>query len=148
MRARTTAAGFSSLVPPVMSRLCRALEERGERVRCLARRPDFLLPRVAATTEVAQGDVLDRARLDRALTKVDTAYYLVHSMGSAGSFEEQDRRGAVNFGEAARARRASPRLPGRARQLQDAALVPSAQPSEGGRQLMADSFDARAGKAS
>ena len=34
---------------------------------------------------------------------VDTAYYLVHSMGSAESFEEQDRAAAQNFADAARA---------------------------------------------
>jgi len=33
---------------------------------------------------------------------VDTAYYLVHSMGTHGDFEENDRRGAVNFAAAAR----------------------------------------------
>lgn len=33
---------------------------------------------------------------------MDVAYYLVHSMGSSGSFEEADREGAVNFGHAAR----------------------------------------------
>lgn len=33
---------------------------------------------------------------------VDTAYYLVHSMGSSQSFEEQDRAAALNFANAAR----------------------------------------------
>ena len=33
---------------------------------------------------------------------VDTAYYLVHSMGSAESFEEQDRAAGQNFADAAR----------------------------------------------
>lgn len=33
---------------------------------------------------------------------VDTAYYLVHSMGSAGSFEEKDRAAAPVYGDAAR----------------------------------------------
>ena len=37
-----------------------------------------------------------------AMRGVETAYYLVHSMGSATSFEEQDRRGAANFAAAAR----------------------------------------------
>ena len=32
-----------------------------------------------------------------------TAYYLVHSMGSAGSFEEKDRQAAINFAEAGHA---------------------------------------------
>ena len=48
------------------------------------------------------GDVLDPDSLRAALAGVHTAFYLVHSMGSAGSFEEQDRRAARNFAEAAR----------------------------------------------
>ena len=87
----------------VGGRLLRLLEERGERLRCLARRPEFLRARAAPSTEIVAGDVLDEATLAPALRGVDTAYYLVHSLGSAGSFEEQDRRGARNFGGAARA---------------------------------------------
>jgi uncharacterized protein YbjT (DUF2867 family) len=49
------------------------------------------------------GDVLDRASLDAALRDVDAAFYLVHSMGSSGAFEEADRTAARNFGEAAKA---------------------------------------------
>ena len=49
------------------------------------------------------GDVLDRPSLDSALRGVDVAYYLVHSMGSSGSFEDTDRQAALNFGEAAKA---------------------------------------------
>ncbi len=86
----------------VGGRLLRALHDRGRRVRCLARKPEFLRPRVAAGTEIVQGDVLDGASLRRALEGVDIAYYLVHSMGTAGSFEEKDREGAANFGAAAR----------------------------------------------
>ena len=33
---------------------------------------------------------------------VHTAYYLVHSMGAAGDFQELDRRAATNFADAAR----------------------------------------------
>ena len=47
----------------VGGRLLHALEARGERVRCLARRPDYLLrTRRAAATEVVAGDVLDPPR--------------------------------------------------------------------------------------
>jgi uncharacterized protein YbjT (DUF2867 family) len=84
-------------------RLLRRLEERGYRVRCLARRPEFLRARVATPTEVVAGDVLDAASLEKALRGVDTAYYLVHAMGTARNFEEQDRQGAQNFGAAAKA---------------------------------------------
>ncbi len=83
-------------------RLLKALEARGYRVRCLARRPEYLRSRVTAETEVVAGDVLAPDVLPHALAGVYTAYYLVHSMGSTGSFEEEDRQGARNFGEAAR----------------------------------------------
>jgi uncharacterized protein YbjT (DUF2867 family) len=86
----------------VGGRLLPALEARGVRVRCLARRPEHLRHRVGPGTEVVQGDVLDPASLAHALRDVDVAYYLVHSMGSAGAFEAQDRRGAEHFGRAAR----------------------------------------------
>lgn len=87
----------------VGGRLLPLLEQRGARVRCLARRPDALASRVAASTTVVAGDVLDRATLEAALRGIDVAYYLVHSMGATGSFEEADRQAARNFGEAAQA---------------------------------------------
>jgi uncharacterized protein YbjT (DUF2867 family) len=86
----------------VGGRLLRRLEEQGCRVRCLARWPEFLQPRVGPQTELVRGDVLDAASLQPAMRGVDVAYYLVHSMGSAGNFEEQDRQAARNFAEAAR----------------------------------------------
>ena len=47
------------------------------------------------------GDCLDEASLDRALAGIDSAYYLVHSMGSAPDYVAADRRAAGNFGRAA-----------------------------------------------
>ena len=82
--------------------LLRALERRGCQVRCMARRPDHLKPRVAATIEVVQADVLERTSLDAALQGVKTAYYLIHSMGSKSAFEDNDRRAAENFVDAAK----------------------------------------------
>jgi len=87
----------------VGGRLLAVLEKASRRVRCLARRPEFLRARAAEGTEVVAGDVLDPDSLVAAMRGVTTAYYLVHSMGSTGSFEEQDRRGAQNFAAAARA---------------------------------------------
>jgi uncharacterized protein YbjT (DUF2867 family) len=86
----------------VGGRLLKALEDRGEAVRCMARRPEFLQRRTAQGTEVVGGDVLDPESLDAALCGADIAYYLVHSMGSAGDFEEQDRVAAQNFARSAR----------------------------------------------
>jgi uncharacterized protein YbjT (DUF2867 family) len=87
----------------VGGRLLQALEQRQLRVRCLARRPEFLKPRAGAGTEIVSGDVLDRTSLEEAMRGVTVAYYLVHSMGSSGSFEENDRNAARNFGAAAKA---------------------------------------------
>jgi uncharacterized protein YbjT (DUF2867 family) len=86
----------------VGGRLVRELEARGERVRCLARRPEFLQPRVAAGTQVVRADALVPESLVPALAGVDVAYYLVHSMGSGGDFESEDRRAAHGFAAAAR----------------------------------------------
>ena len=86
----------------VGGRLLRSLRAAGHRVRCLARRPEYLATQVDDDVEVVQGDVLDRASLDRAFEGVDIAYYMVHSMGEGKDFESTDRKAARNFGEAAR----------------------------------------------
>jgi uncharacterized protein YbjT (DUF2867 family) len=87
----------------VGGRLLRRLEAPSRPLRCLTRRPELLRDRVGPYTEVVEGDVLDRASLDTAFQGIHTAYYLVHSMGGGGNFEELDRRAALNFAEAARA---------------------------------------------
>ena len=84
-------------------RLLRVLEEQGTRVRCIARRPEYLRPRVGADTEVVGGDLLDPDSLKPAMEGVHTAYFLVHSMSASGDFEEKDRRAAENFASAAKA---------------------------------------------
>src|SRR5471030_1344295 len=86
----------------VGGRLLKALEGEGVRLRCLARRPRDLKDRVGPRTEVVEGDLQERASLERALSGVECAYYLVHSMGSAGSFIEEDRAAATNFASAAK----------------------------------------------
>jgi uncharacterized protein YbjT (DUF2867 family) len=87
----------------VGGRLLPVLENRGQRVRCLARHPEALRERVAPTTEVVAGDVLDPQSLPAAMEGVHTAYYLVHAMASANSFEHEDRSAAESFAAAARA---------------------------------------------
>lgn len=84
----------------VGGRLLTSLLERGEDVRCLARRPEAIAPR--AGLEIVPGDVLDEEAVQRVLEGVDVAYYLVHAMSSPDSFEELDRRAATIFAEAAR----------------------------------------------
>ncbi|HVG07109.1 MAG TPA: NAD(P)H-binding protein [Thermoanaerobaculia bacterium] len=79
-------------------RLVPRLLEQGHAVRVLVRveaRP------WAERVEVAVGNLLDPESLGPALAGVDTAYYLVHSMGSGKDFEERDRTAAANFVAAA-----------------------------------------------
>ena len=87
----------------VGGRLLRELEARGHRVRCLARDPRLLERRVGPATQVVTGDLLDPQTLAPACREIDVAYYLVHSMGASGSFEQADRDAAHRFGAAARA---------------------------------------------
>jgi uncharacterized protein YbjT (DUF2867 family) len=87
----------------VGGRLLAILESRGFAVRCLAREPSHLAPRVAPGTLVVRGDAVTGAGLPDALRGVDAAFYLIHSMGSGRGFEGADRRAAKNFAAAARA---------------------------------------------
>ncbi len=82
--------------------LLKALLNGGYRVRCLARHPDALRAKALPGLEVVEGDVLDSATVRAAMAGVSSTYYLVHSMGSTQSFEEQDRTGAQNFANVAR----------------------------------------------
>lgn len=95
----------------VGGRLLRVLEAEGRSIRCLARRLEFLRDRVGPATEVVHADVLDADSLSRAMAGVTIAYYLVHSMGSSGDFEAEDRQTAGNFAEAARGGGEADRLP-------------------------------------
>lgn len=85
----------------VGGRLLPLLEARRVRLRCMVRRPEFLHPRAAATTEIVAGDVCDADSLERALSDIDVAYYMVHAMGDEGDLLEQERRAARNFARAA-----------------------------------------------
>lgn len=85
----------------VGGKLLPLLEKGPRRVRCLARRPELLLPKVAEGTQVVAGDVMDAESLDPAMEGVHTAYYLVHSLGGVGDFAESDAKGARNFAAAA-----------------------------------------------
>ncbi len=53
--------------------------------------------------EIATGDVLELATLSAAMEGIDTAYYLIHSMGGGGEsrFSSRDIKAATNFANAA-----------------------------------------------
>ncbi len=78
------------------------LQDRGERVRCLARRPEVLKGRTGPGTQVVQADLSEPGSLAPAFQGADAAYYLVHSLASGGDFEQEEERAARHFAEAAR----------------------------------------------
>ncbi|SDK14774.1 SDR family oxidoreductase [Streptomyces indicus] len=85
-------------------RLVPELLDAGHRVRCLARTPGKLRDHPwAGRVEVVRGDVTDASSVAEAMRGIDTAYYLVHALGTGRDFEETDRRAARIFGEQARA---------------------------------------------
>ncbi len=96
----------------VGGRLIRPLEQTGRPLRILARdprrlrpaqAPDSFEPRVAEQTEVVQGDVLDPVSLAAAMADVETAYYLVHSLGAGEShLYDRELAAARNFAAAAK----------------------------------------------
>lgn len=89
-------------------RLVTELVAAGREVRCLARTPDKLRGEEwTDRVEVVPGDVLDPASLARAFEGVGGAYYLVHSIGGEGDWEQRDRQAAANFRDAAAAAGAS-----------------------------------------
>jgi len=83
-------------------RLLRALRDNGQRVRCMARRPDEVRARVGSDVDVVRGDVLDAESLTEALSGVHTAYYLIHAMATPRDFAKEECEGARNFARAAR----------------------------------------------
>ncbi|MGR0220395.1 SDR family oxidoreductase [Agromyces sp. ZXT2-6] len=84
-------------------RLVPRLLDEGHDVRVVVRRPERLrdVP-WAAGVDVVDGDLTDAAVVGRAMRDVDVAYYLVHSMGGRGDFEDTELRIARNIAAAAK----------------------------------------------
>jgi uncharacterized protein YbjT (DUF2867 family) len=87
-------------------RLAPRLIESGYTVRCLVRSPGKIAARDWANhpgVEVLESNFDDTERLARDLDGCEAAFYLVHSMTSAGSqYAHRDRTLALQFAEAAR----------------------------------------------
>lgn len=93
----TGATGYvgSSLVPRLL--------QNGYSLRVIARDPSKLKGKKwLSKVEVVQGDALEPGSLAVAMSEVETAYYLIHSMTSGADFVEMDRAAARNFGRIAK----------------------------------------------
>jgi uncharacterized protein YbjT (DUF2867 family) len=86
----------------VGGRLIPVLLADGWSVRAMVRSPSRLRDASwAPNVDVVVADVDDPDSLDPALAGVDVVYYLVHALGTAGGFEDTDRRAARNVAAAA-----------------------------------------------
>lgn len=83
------------------SNLVPFLVAEGRRVRATSRNVEVLEGRGWEGVELCAADALRPETLDQALSRVDTAYYLVHSMAAGKRFPELDAAAARNFAEAA-----------------------------------------------
>jgi uncharacterized protein YbjT (DUF2867 family) len=99
--AITGASGY------IGGRLAPRLLEAGYAVRCLVRTPGKLQDRSwarASNAEIVRAGLADQEQLASCLSGCAAAFYLVHSMNSAGAeYAAEDRRLALTFARAARA---------------------------------------------
>jgi uncharacterized protein YbjT (DUF2867 family) len=70
-------------------------------LRLLVRNANKVRPSVRDQVEVFEGDTFNEEALDKSLTGIDVAYYLIHSMGSGRDYADLDRISAENFRDAA-----------------------------------------------
>ncbi len=75
----------------------RLMTENGYDIRLLVRNRNKVQIGIQDKFEIFEGSTFDTDSLKRALTGVDTAYYLIHSMGSREDYQERDRISAENF---------------------------------------------------
>jgi uncharacterized protein YbjT (DUF2867 family) len=76
------------------------LDDKNVRLRLLVRNKAKVKESEGRKVEVVEGSTFEKDSLRKALEGVDVAYYLIHSMGAKGDFEELDRISAENFQEA------------------------------------------------
>lgn len=83
-------------------RLVPRLLEAGHRVRVLVRTPAKLrdVP-WAGQVEIVEGDLTDLESVERACVGVKVVYYLVHSMGATGDFEQIELESAMHVAQSA-----------------------------------------------
>ncbi len=82
--------------------MAKALEDRGNSVRCLVRDPAKASALEEAGLALHVGDITDAESLEGAGTDVEVAYFLVHAMAGGTGFAARERTGALNFARMAK----------------------------------------------
>jgi uncharacterized protein YbjT (DUF2867 family) len=77
------------------------LSKKDSSLRLLVRNANKVSPAVRDKVEVVEGDTFMVDSLDLALSGVDVAFYLIHSMASGHDYRDLDRISAENFRDAA-----------------------------------------------
>lgn len=75
----------------------RLLESGSYNIRLLVRNRRKVSLAVADKVEIVEGSTFDKDSLNIALKGVDTAFYLIHSMGSSHDYRDLDKESADNF---------------------------------------------------
>ena len=78
----------------------RLLETSALNVRILVRNRNKVQVTIADQVEMHEGSTFDKESLAAALNGIDTAFYLIHSMGGTEDFRNLDRVSAENFRDA------------------------------------------------
>lgn len=78
----------------------RLIHMAGVRIRLLVRSPDKVPPAMHDQTEIVQGSTFEPKSLHNSVEGIDTAYYLIHSMGAGKDYRQIDMQSALNFREA------------------------------------------------
>lgn len=75
------------------------LDDGKYEVRLLVRNRKKVQLSIMDRVDIREGDTFDKDQLLRSLGGVDTAFYLIHSMGSTQDYQDLDRQSAENFRE-------------------------------------------------
>jgi len=78
----------------------RLIENPALTLRLLVRNRNKVNPQLQQEVEIVEGDTFHQQQLAQAVSGIDTAYYLIHSMGAGSDFERLDRTSAENFRDA------------------------------------------------
>ncbi len=78
----------------------RLLETSAWNVRILVRNRNKVQVSIADLVEIKEGSTFDKESLASAVAGVDTAFYLIHSMGTTADYRNLDRVSAENFRDA------------------------------------------------
>jgi uncharacterized protein YbjT (DUF2867 family) len=75
----------------------RLLQNSSYSLRLLVRNTNKIQTHIAEKVEICEGNTFDVSSLRKALSGIDTAFYLIHSMGSKKNYRDLDRKSAENF---------------------------------------------------